>query len=148
MFLGYHSSLVWHSFFALVILLRPFIKLERSQVAQSMALQGCLLSCKIWCFLVSVFKSIAKRDNFTGVWNLVITLAAALYGFRSGKLNLAWIYDNYLPLLTAAVGFSFALSLALWLASYRRQVSHSNLSSTDIWSDRQYCDYWPWSAGF
>ena len=36
------------------------------------------------------------------------------------QLPLAYVYDAYLPLISAAVAFSFALSFALYAASLRR----------------------------
>ena len=43
------------------------------------------------------------------------TLAAAAYwGFATRQLNLAWIYDSYVPLMSAAIALSFALSLGVF----------------------------------
>ena len=55
-----------------------------------------------------------------GLQNLVLSLAAVAYfGFwRRGALPLSWVYDNYVPLMTAAVLFSFALSAALYASSF------------------------------
>ena len=50
-----------------------------------------------------------------------MTLAVVAYfGFYTQHLNLAWIYTNFVPLLSAAVLFSFALSACLYAASFRR----------------------------
>lgn len=55
-----------------------------------------------------------------GKYNLLCTLLAVVYfGFYRGSIDVAWIYDNFLPLLSAAVSFSFLLSLSLYYASYR-----------------------------
>ena len=46
--------------------------------------------------------------------NLAITLAAAAYwGFATRQLNMGWIYDSYVPLMSAAIALSFALSLGV-----------------------------------
>lgn len=51
----------------------------------------------------------------------MITLAAVWYfGFHTKLVDLAWIYDNFLPLLSAAVSFTFILSVGLYFASLRR----------------------------
>ena len=56
-----------------------------------------------------------------GVRNLSVTLAVVGYfGFYTQQLNLAWIHTQFIPLLTAAVLFSFALSACLYLASFRK----------------------------
>ncbi|KAK9904927.1 hypothetical protein WJX75_005751 [Coccomyxa subellipsoidea] len=61
------------------------------------------------------------RYKLTGVRNLSVTLAVVGYfGFYTQQLNLAWIYTQFIPLLTAAVLFSFALSACLYLASFRK----------------------------
>ena len=52
------------------------------------------------------------RAGHAGVTNLVVTLAAAAYlGFGTRQLNLGWIYDSYVPLMSAAIALSFALSV-------------------------------------
>lgn len=57
----------------------------------------------------------------TGSMNLAVTLAVVAYfGFYTQQLNLAWIYTDFVPLLSAAVLFSFALSACLYAASFRR----------------------------
>ena len=57
----------------------------------------------------------------TGSRNLALTLAVVAYfGFYTQQLKLAWTYDNFVPLLSAAVLFSFALSASLYAASFRR----------------------------
>ena len=49
--------------------------------------------------------------------NLVVTLAAAAYfGFGTRQLNLGWIYDSYVPLMSAAIALSIALSAGAVLA--------------------------------
>jgi len=55
------------------------------------------------------------------MYNLAVTLAVVYYfGFYRKSLHLAWIYENFLPLLTAAVLFSMLLSTVLYFASHRR----------------------------
>ena len=49
----------------------------------------------------------------------VVTVAAALwFGFVTKQLDLGWVYDNYLPLMTAAILFSISLSAFVYLASF------------------------------
>ena len=56
-----------------------------------------------------------------GLRSMVITLGAVLYfGFWRRSWDLGWVYDNYLPLVTASVICSAALSLALYAASFAR----------------------------
>jgi len=60
--------------------------------------------------------------KFTGMYNLAVTLAVVYYfGFYRKSLHLAWIYENFLPLLTAAVLFSMLLSTVLYFASHRSE---------------------------
>lgn len=48
-------------------------------------------------------------------------MGAALYlGFWRRSLDLGWVYDNYVPLITAAVLFSTALSAYLYASSFAR----------------------------
>lgn len=50
-----------------------------------------------------------------GLLNYIISLAAVLYfGFYKQSLPLDWVYDNYVPLITASIIFSAALSLYLY----------------------------------
>lgn len=50
-----------------------------------------------------------------GLQNYVISLAAVLYfGFYRRSLPLGWVYDNYVPLITASIIFSGVLSLYLY----------------------------------
>ncbi|KAK9839777.1 hypothetical protein WJX81_000641 [Elliptochloris bilobata] len=59
--------------------------------------------------------------KLTGTSNLVVTLAAALYfGFVTRQLNLGRIYDSYVPLMGTAIALSFAVSLGLYAASFRK----------------------------
>lgn len=56
-----------------------------------------------------------------GVRNLGVTLAVVGYfGFYTQQLDLAWVYINFVPLLSAAVLFSFALSACLYVTSFRK----------------------------
>jgi len=47
-------------------------------------------------------------------------LAMAYFGFYNGLLNLSWVYDSFVPLLSAATLFSFALSAVLYATSLRK----------------------------
>lgn len=66
------------------------------------------------CNDLGVFKGLGggiPHAHTAGTTNLVVTVAAALYfGFATRQLNLGWIYDSYVPLMSAAIGLSFALS--------------------------------------
>ncbi len=51
----------------------------------------------------------------------VLSYGAALYfGFYTRQLDLGWLYDNFAPLLTASVIFSSALSVYLYVSSFKR----------------------------
>lgn len=54
-----------------------------------------------------------------GLGNLAVTLAATA-ALAAWTDALAWVHANFLPLLTAAVGFSFLLSAVCYAASFRR----------------------------
>lgn len=61
-----------------------------------------------------------------GTTNLVVTVAVALYfGFATRQLNLGWIYDSYVPLMSAAIALSFALSAG---ASHGVKASQSTIA--------------------
>ena len=56
-----------------------------------------------------------------GTRNLTVTaLALGYFGAYRGLLDLSWVYDNFIPLLTASVLFSFALSAVLYAAALRK----------------------------
>lgn len=56
-----------------------------------------------------------------GLQNLALSLGGVLYfGFWRGSLPLGWVYDNYVPLITASVLFSAALSAYLYAASFAK----------------------------
>ena len=58
-----------------------------------------------------------------GTRNLTVTvLALAYFGFYKQVLDLSWVYDNFVPLLSAATLFSFTLSAVLYTASVRSGV--------------------------
>ncbi len=40
-------------------------------------------------------------------------------GFGTKRLRLGWLYDNYVPLMTAAVLLSFLVSVLVYLSSFR-----------------------------
>ena len=44
--------------------------------------------------------------------------AAAFLSFGSPQLNLGWVYDNYLPLMTASVLLSSALAVLVYVGSF------------------------------
>ena len=55
-----------------------------------------------------------------GMRNLTVTLAVlGYYSFYTRQLDLGWVYDNFLPLLSASVAFSWVLSFYLYAASFR-----------------------------
>lgn len=57
--------------------------------------------------------------KLTGLRNCIVTTAVLVYfGFVRQTLNLSWAYDNYVPLMTAAICFSFLLSLYLYARSF------------------------------
>lgn len=57
--------------------------------------------------------------KFTGLLNFTISMAILIYfGFITNQLNLSWAYDNYIPLLTASILFSFSLSFYLYISSF------------------------------
>ena len=61
------------------------------------------------------------HTDCAGTKNLVVTmLAVAYFGFYRQTLNLSWVYDSFVPLLSAATLFSFALSAILYAASLQR----------------------------
>ena len=61
----------------------------------------------------------------------VLTYGAALYfGFFTQQLNLGWLHDNFVPLLTASLIFSSALSLYLYVSSFKRGAMLSSHGDT------------------
>ncbi|KAI3438180.1 hypothetical protein D9Q98_000617 [Chlorella vulgaris] len=59
--------------------------------------------------------------KLNGLRNMVVSVAAVLYfGFYRRSLDLGWVYDNYLPLITASIIFSAALSAYVYAASFAR----------------------------
>ena len=49
---------------------------------------------------------------------LLVLAAAGYLGFYKRALDLGWVYDNYVPLMGAAIAFSFALSAYLYARSF------------------------------
>ena len=47
-------------------------------------------------------------------------LAIAYLGVHRRTLDLIWVYQNFVPLLSASVAFSFALSAVLYVAALRK----------------------------
>mmetsp|Transcript_2250 Transcript_2250/g.5764 ORF Transcript_2250/g.5764 Transcript_2250/m.5764 type:complete len:460 (-) Transcript_2250:927-2306(-) len=74
---------------------------------------------------------------------LVLTYGAALYfGFVTKQLNLSWLHAHGLELLTASVLFSTALSIGLYVASFREGALLSGHGSSgypwyDFWMGRE-----------
>ena len=63
-----------------------------------------------------------KRLSYklTGLRNFLLTVGIAVYlGFFTPYLNLSWLYDNYVPLMTSAILFSFGLSGYLYMRSFK-----------------------------
>jgi Ergosterol biosynthesis ERG4/ERG24 family len=57
-----------------------------------------------------------------GLYVFLLTFAAAVVlGFYTQTLDLAWVYDNFVPLLSASTAFSFLFSVCLYAASFRRK---------------------------
>eukprot|EP00241_Pyramimonas_parkeae_P006341 CAMPEP_0114241128 /NCGR_PEP_ID=MMETSP0058-20121206/9472_1 /TAXON_ID=36894 /ORGANISM="Pyramimonas parkeae, CCMP726" /LENGTH=424 /DNA_ID=CAMNT_0001353643 /DNA_START=11 /DNA_END=1285 /DNA_ORIENTATION=+ len=55
-----------------------------------------------------------------GLCLLVTYLAAVYLGFVANVLNLGWMYDNYLALLTGSLVISVTLSIYLYATSFKR----------------------------
>ena len=76
------------------------------------------------CLAISMSMHMGSRrlgEVCAGNYNLAATLAVVYYcGFYRKSVNLAWIYDQFLPLMTAAILFSLLLSIVLYFASHRR----------------------------
>uniref|UniRef100_A0A7R9UZT7 Delta(14)-sterol reductase ERG24 n=1 Tax=Chlamydomonas euryale TaxID=1486919 RepID=A0A7R9UZT7_9CHLO len=69
-------------------------------------------------------------------------LPALYFGFFTDLLNLSWVYDNYLPLLTASVLFSASLSVYLYASSHKKGALLSEHGTTgyphyDFWMGRE-----------
>lgn len=59
------------------------------------------------------------KYKLTGLTNFFVTIGIAIYfGFFTSSLNLSWLYDNYVPLMTSAILFSFCLSMYLYASSF------------------------------
>lgn len=64
--------------------------------------------------------------------NLVVTLlAAATFSFGLKILPLSWIYDNFVPLLTAACTVTLLLSIYLYITSFGQAKMLASGGSTD-----------------
>ncbi|GFR49051.1 hypothetical protein Agub_g11077 [Astrephomene gubernaculifera] len=62
---------------------------------------------------------------------LVLTYGAALYfGFYTRQLDLGWLYDNFAPLLTASLLFSSALSVYLYVSSFKKGALLGSIGNT------------------
>ena len=55
------------------------------------------------------------------------------FGFYRGSLNLGWVYDNYVPLMTASILFSTALTLYLYATSYAKGAVLAQGGNTGYW---------------
>jgi hypothetical protein len=52
---------------------------------------------------------------------LVVVYAAAVYlGFVERRVDLGWMYDNYVPLLTGSCALSVTLTIYLYISSFKR----------------------------
>lgn len=75
--------------------------------------------------------------KLTGLRNFIVTLGLVGYfGFYRRILNLGWAYDNYVPLMTASVCFSFALSVYLYARSFvpgRVLAKHGSISKQPVY---------------
>ena len=61
--------------------------------------------------------------KLTGLKNFVLTMCMTIYfGFFTPFLNLSWLYDNYVPLMTSAILFSFCLSMYLYARSFKPNI--------------------------
>lgn len=61
------------------------------------------------------------RYKLNGLQNMVISVGLVLYlGFYRRSLDLGWVYDNYVPLITASIIFSAGLSLYLYISSFAK----------------------------
>lgn len=61
--------------------------------------------------------------------------AAIFFSFGTHQLDLGWVYDNFVPLITGAVIFSTALSLYLYASSFgkvRRPRCYASLPSMHV----------------
>lgn len=73
----------------------------------------------------------------------LLTYGSALYfGFFTDRLDLGWIYDNYLQLLTASILFSTLLSFYLYITSFKKGAMVSVHGDTgyphyDFWMGRE-----------
>jgi hypothetical protein len=95
----------------------------------------------------------------------VIYLAAIYFSFVKGILDLGWICDNYVPLLTGSLIFSTALSVYLYASSFGRGkmlASHGDTGYPhyDFWIGRElnprigsfdlkeFCELYPGMIGW
>ena len=68
--------------------------------------------------------------------NLLISLAIVFYfGFFTQQLNLSWLHDHFLPITFATTGLAFALSLMLYISSFRRgcRLAHGGNSGIPVY---------------
>lgn len=69
-----------------------------------------------------LFSAESNTQSLAGIKNFYITLIMVLaLSFATDVLDLSWAYDNYLPLMTAAVLFTVCLSVGLFIASHWRR---------------------------
>jgi hypothetical protein len=95
----------------------------------------------------------------------VVYGAAAYFSFVHGLLDLGWVYDNYVPLLTGSLLFSTLLSAYLYAASFARGkllAAHgaSGYPHYDFWMGRElnprlgaldlkeFCELYPGMIGW
>jgi Delta14-sterol reductase len=71
--------------------------------------------------------------KLTGEGNFWVTLAGVFYFcFYQQSIDLSWAYHNYVPLMTAAIGFSYLLSVYLYLRSFAAGASLAAGGSTGV----------------
>ena len=56
--------------------------------------------------------------KLNGMRCFIVTMSLVGYGVYAGKLNLGWVHENFLALLTAGVIFSYFMSVCLYLGSF------------------------------
>ena len=60
-------------------------------------------------------------------------LTIAYLGVHRRMLDLTWVYHNFVPLLSASVAFSFALSAVLYAAALRNGALCAQGGCTGTW---------------
>jgi len=74
---------------------------------------------------------------------LVITLILAfVLSFGTGLLDIGWVYDNYIPFITASIVFSYLLSIYLYISSFGKgkllaEPGNTGYMIYDFWMGRE-----------